>query len=126
MPVLRAFYNKGNVRTDVTEAQLLQAWKEFFDWNGNWKDLDKDHTYTYEKYKEVSDKEHLKKIISMPVHYLMESGKSFFVKKDGFAISIRSEMKDLVGSTAFKEHMKDIIEYRVMDYYKRRYREKVN
>lgn len=106
--------------------QLLQAWKEFFDWNGNWKDLDKDHTDTYEKYKEISDKEHLKKIISMPVHYLMESGKGFFVKKDGFAISLRSEMKDLVRGTAFKEHMRDIIEYRVMDYYKRRYREKLN
>lgn len=126
MPVLQAFYNNGNVRTDVTEMQLLQAWKNFFNWNGNWKDLDKDHTYTYEKYKEVSDKEHLKKIISMPVHFLMESGKGFFVKKDGFAISLRSEMKDLVGSTTFKEHMKDIIEYRAMDYYKRRYREKLN
>ncbi len=65
-------------------------------------------------------------IISMPVHYLMESGKGFFVKKDGFAISLRSEMKDLVRGTAFKEHMRDIIEYRVMDYYKRRYREKLN
>ena len=126
MPILRAFYNNGNVRIDVTEMELLQSWKEFFDWNGNWKDLDKDHTYTYEKYKEIPDKEHLKKIISMPVHYLMESGKGFFVKKEGFAISLRSEMKDLVRGTAFKEHMRDIIEYRVMDYYKRRYREKLN
>ena len=30
MPVLMAFYNHGNVRMKVSEAELLESWKEFF------------------------------------------------------------------------------------------------
>ena len=121
MPVLMAFYNDGDIQTDLTAPQLLQAWKQFFDQNRNWKDLDKQ--ITYEKYKAMSDKEHLKKIISMPVHFLLESGKGFFEEKSGYVISLRSELQSWVKNEALKEQMKDIIEYRAMDYYRRRYRE---
>lgn len=121
MPVLMAFYNDGDIQTDLTAPQLLQAWKQFFDQNRNWKDLDKQ--ITYEKYKAMPDKEHLKKIISMPVHFLLESGKGFFEEKDGCVISLRSELQSWVKNEALKEQMKDIVEYRAMDYYRRRYRE---
>ena len=30
MPVLMAFYNHGKIRMEVTEAELLTSWKEFF------------------------------------------------------------------------------------------------
>ena len=121
MPVLMAFYNDGDIQTDLTATQLLQAWKQFFDQNRNWKDLDKQ--ITYEKYKAMSNKDHLKKIISMPVHFLLESGKGFFEEKSGYVISLRSELQSWVKNEALKEQMKDIIEYRAMDYYRRRYRE---
>lgn len=124
MPVLMAFYNNGNMRLDVTDTQLLDAWKAFFDQNGNWKDLDKN--MSYEKYKSISDKVHLKKILTMPVHFLQESGKGFFVKRDGFAISLKSELERYIGNPTFVEQVKDIVEYRVMDYYQRRYRGKMN
>lgn len=122
MPVLMAFYNNGNMRLDVTDAQLLDAWKAFFDQNGNWKDLDKN--MSYEKYKSISDKAHLKKILTMPVHFLQESGKGFFVQRDGFAISLKSELERYIGNPTFVEQVKDIVEYRAMDYYQRRYRGK--
>ena len=121
MPVLMAFYNIGNMRLDVTDAQLLDAWKTFFDQNGNWKDLDKN--MSYEKYKSISDKAHLKKILTMPVHFLQESGKGFFVKRDGFAISLGSELEKYIKNPVFVEQVKDVVEYRVMDYYRRRYRD---
>ena len=38
-------------------------------------------------------------------------------------ISLRSELHSWVENEALKEQMKDIIEYRAMDYYRRRYRE---
>lgn len=123
MPVLMAFYNNGDMRLNVTDEQLLVSWKAFFDQNGNWKDLDKN--MSYEKYKSISDKAHLKKILTMPVHFLQESGKGFFVKREGFAISLKSELERYIGNPAFVEQMKDIIEYRAMDYYRRRYRENV-
>lgn len=120
MPVLMAFYNHGNVRLAVSEEELLESWKEFFNTGTNWKDLDAE--LTYREYLEISDKEHVKKIHQMPVHFLLESGKGFFVKKEGSALALRDELADVIGNPVFAEHMKDVIEYRVMEYYQRRYR----
>ena len=61
----------------------------------------------------------------MPVHFLQESGKGFFVKKNGSALALREELQDIIGKPAFAEQMKDVIEYRAIDYYQRRYRENV-
>lgn len=120
MPVLMAFYNHGSIRMAVSEDQLLASWKEFFSTGTNWKDLDTG--ITYEKYQAISDKEHVKKILQMPVHFLQESGKGFFVKRDGFALALREDLCDVINQPAFAEQMKDVIEYRIMDYYQRRYR----
>ena len=120
MPVLNAFYNGGNMRMSVTEEELLSCWKDFFGNGTNWKDLDKN--ITYEKYKAISDKEHIRKIMQMPVHFLQESGKGFFVKKDGYALALRPELESVIDDPAFVEQVRDVIEYRTMDYYQRRYR----
>ena len=122
MPVLMAFYNHGNVCMTVSENQLLASWKAFFSTGTNWKDFDTG--MTYEKYQAISDKDHVKKIIQMPVHFLQESGKGFFVKQDGSALALREDLRDVISMPAFSEQMKDVIEYRTMDYYQRRYREK--
>lgn len=122
MPVLMAFYNHGNIRSQVSEEELLDSWKEFFSTGTNWKDLDTG--ITYEKYCSISDKEHIKKILQMPVHFLQESGKGFFVKKEGTALALKEDLTDVILQSAFGEQMKDVIEYRAMDYYRRRYEEK--
>ena len=121
MPVLMAFYNHGNILMEVSAEQLLSSWKEFFSTGTNWKDLDKN--MTIQKYNSISDKEHLKKILSMPVHFLLESGKGFFVKKDGVAIGLREELRPLIDNPVMVCQMKDVIDYRAMDYYQRRYRQ---
>lgn len=122
MPVLMAFYNHGNIRSQVSEEELLDSWKEFFSTGTNWKDLDTG--ITYEKYCSISDREHIKKILQMPVHFLQESGKGFFVKKEGMALALKEDLTDVILQPAFGEQMKDVIEYRAMDYYRRRYEEK--
>lgn len=121
MPVLMAFYNHGNILMEVSEEQLLSSWKEFFSTGTNWKDLDKN--MTIQKYNSISDKEHLKKILSMPVHFLLESGKGFFVKKDGVAIGLREELRPIIDNPVMVCQMKDVIDYRAIDYYQRRYRQ---
>lgn len=122
MPVLMAFYNHGKVLMQVNEQQLLDRWKEFFSTGTNWNDLESE--ISYERFIAISDKEHIKKIIQMPVHFLQESGKGFFIKKDGCVLALRDELKDVVGNPVFVEQMKDVIDYRTMDYYQRRYRDK--
>ena len=120
MPVLMAFYNHGNVRMEVTEEQLLLSWKEFFSTGTNWKDLET--CTSYNEYQAISDKEHIKKIMQMPVHFLLKSGKEFFVKKEGVALALRDDLREVIQTPAFSEEMKDVIEYRTMHYYQRRYR----
>ena len=124
MPILYSFYNNGNIRFVVTEEEVLESWKNFFDKDRNWKDFSSD--ITYEEYKNMTDKQHINKAKTMPIKFLKASGKGFFVDKEGYAISLRDELKSVIENIAFKEHMKDILEYRTMEYYRRRYEMKKN
>ena len=80
---------------------------------------------TYEEYRKISDKNHIQKIMKMPVHFLLKSGEEFFVKKDGAALALRDEMEEIMKEPVLAEQMKDVIEYRAMDYYRRRYKEQI-
>lgn len=120
MPILYSFYNDGHIRLAVTDEEVLAAWKNFFDTGKNWKDFAAD--ITYEAYKAMTDRQHLSKAKNMPIKFLKSSGKAFFIDKEGYALAIRENLKGIVENDAFKRHMKDILEYRTMEYYRRRYR----
>ncbi len=122
MPILYSFYNDGDIRLAVKDEDVLAAWKTFFDNGTNWKDLATDASYA--DYKAMTDKQHLSKAKSMPIKFLKASGKGFFIEKDGYAIAIRDDLEEIIRNDAFKKHMKDVLEYRTMDYYRRRYEEK--
>ena len=122
MPILYSFYNDGDIRLAVKDEDVLAAWKTFFDNGTNWKDFAADVSYA--DYKAMTDKQHLNKAKSMPIKFLKASGKGFFIEKDGYAIAIRDDLEEIIRNDAFKKHMKDVLEYRTMDYYRRRYEEK--
>ena len=119
IPILYSFYNHGNVRMAVTDEEVLESWKEFFDTGTNWKDLSSDISYT--DYKKMTDKQHLSKAMSMPVKILKASGKGFFVQREGYELAMWEAVAQAIGQEAFKRQMKDILEYRTMEYYRRRY-----
>ena len=127
MPILYAFYNDGNVRMALTDEELLQAWKKFFNTGTNWKDLKTN--ITYDEYKKITDKQHISNIKKNPVKFLKESsgklnqggGKGYFVDKEGYTIAVREELARIVENEAFRQQMRDVIEYRTMEYYRRRY-----
>ncbi|MCD7883731.1 MAG: hypothetical protein LUI87_08545 [Lachnospiraceae bacterium] len=121
MPILIAFYNNGEVKMEVSEEDVLHAWKEFFETGTNWKDLRQD--ITYEEFQKITDRQHLSYAKTNPIHFLKESGKGFFVERQGCALALRSDLKEAVRKPAFVRHMKDIIDYRTMDYYRRRYKD---
>lgn len=121
MPILMAFYHHGTVRMSVTMEDLLASWKEFFGTSTNWKDLESH--ITYQQYLQISDQAHSKKILQMPVHFLLKSGNEFFVEKEGTVLALREELSEVVTLKAFADQMKDVIAYRTMDYYRRRYRD---
>ena len=119
MPILYSFYNHGDIRLAVTDGEVLESWKEFFDNGTNWKDFT--DGITLEQYRAMTDRQHLSKAKSMPIHFLLGSGKGFFVEKDGYALALRDELKDAAQNPAFSKHMGDILQYRTMEYYRRRY-----
>ena len=43
------------------------------------------------------------------------------MKKDGVAIGLREELRPLIDNPVMVCQMKDVIDYRAMDYYQRRY-----
>ena len=49
MPILYGFYNEGDVRLAVTDAEVVENWKKFFDRGTNWKDFPK--VTSYEEYR---------------------------------------------------------------------------
>ena len=57
----------------------------------------------------------------MPIKFLKASGKGFFIDKEGYVLAIRDDLEAVIDNEAFKKHMKDILEYRTMEYYRRRY-----
>lgn len=119
MPVLYSFYNEGNVRLAVRDEEVLAAWKKFFDNGTNWKDFAAGISYA--DYKAMTDKQHLSKAKSMPVKFLKASGKGFFIEKENYTLAIRDDLAEVIEKEAFQKHMKDILEYRTMEYYRRRY-----
>ncbi len=123
MPILYSFYNDGDVRLAVKDEDILVTWKTFFDNGTNWKDVAAGISYA--DYKAMTDKQHLSKAKSMPIKFLKSSGKGFFIEKEDYAIAIRDDVEVVIGNEAFKKHMKDILEYRTMEYYRRRYAKKM-
>ena len=119
MPILYSFYNNGDVRLAVTDNDVLAAWKKFFDNGTNWKDFAPGISFA--DYKAMTDKQHLNRAKSMPVKFLRASGKGFFIDKENYVLAIRDDLAGIIHNEAFINHMKDILEYRTMEYYRRRY-----
>lgn len=123
MPILYSFYNGGDIRLAVKEEEVLAAWKTFFDTGTNWRDFAENISYT--EYRAMKDRQHLSKAKNMPIKFLKVSGKGFFIEKEGYAIAIRDDLEEVIKNESFKNHMKDILEYRTMEYYRRRYEGKI-
>ena len=119
MPILYSFYNGGDIQLAVKEEEVLAAWKMFFDTGTNWRDFAENISYT--EYRAMTDKQHLSKAKNMPIKFLKVSGKGFFIEKEGYAIAIRDDLEEVIKNESFKNHMKDVLEYRTMEYYRRRY-----
>lgn len=119
-----SIFVKGNIKSAITDEDVLSVWKEFFSKNKNWKDFASD--MTYDKYLKITDKQHLAKAKSMPIKYLKASGKGFFVEKEGFALALNENLNEIIKNKVFVDNMKDVLEYRTIEYYRRRYNKILN
>lgn len=129
MPVLSAFCEAdggsvNGLKMAVTESDVLWSWKKFYQTGTNWKDVNKCKTKA--DFENMTDKDHLQNITKNPVNFLKQSGKGFFVDKEGYLIALKDEMQAVLqeGGTRFADEIRDIVQYRVLEYYWKRYRDK--
>ncbi len=124
MPVLYSFIAEDTILEEVNEALLLKSWKAFFGKNGNWKDLNKANTY--EDFLNMSDKIHIENIKKNPVNFLKKSASDFFISTENSPIALSPQLRPFFKNSYFIAHFKDILNYRTIDYYSRRYKDSLN
>ena len=123
MPILKAFYNNGNIKTEITDEDVFKAMHEFYSINSNAVDMIKDKTT--KKYKSWSKKDYIKLANKNPIKFLNKTHGEFFIKKEGCALALSEDLKDFITLKSFIKHFKDIIEYRTVTYYKSRFEEEL-
>lgn len=122
LPVLLAFLERDQLLREVSEHRLLAIWKRFFASGENWRDLP--GVKSYEEFQKITDRKHLQNILRNPVHFLIRSGDGFFEKGEMGPIALsKTKLPDL-SDPELVFQAADVIEYRKLDYLKRRLREK--
>ena len=116
MPVLMSLLGEQGIKEKITYQDVVKSWKDFFAKDRNWRDLP--NIKSYNAYKELSDDWHLTKIKKMPLNYLQSD---FFQTNGEYALVICEAMHPYLSSDVVREHFKDIVIYRALDYYRRRY-----
>ena len=122
MPILLAFYNDGNIKMEISDMDVYNSMKKFYENKSNGVDMlqhssSKDYmNWNIEKYLKLAKKR--------PIHHLNKSSGEFFIKKEGCALALTEELEDYIHLETFKQHFKDIIKYRTLSYYKDRFEAK--
>ncbi len=119
MPVLKAFYNEGNVKLEVNEEDIYRSFKAFYNLGSNGVDMLKDKSTS--DYKTWGSKEYVSLAKRNPVKFLMRSEQTFFKEKEGYMIALSESLGSFINLPSFKEHFKDTIELRTLTYYKDRF-----
>lgn len=118
MPLLLAFYNNGKVKMQIDEEDIYRCFYEFYHKGSNKVDMLKhESTKAFESW---DKKKYVKLAEDNPVHFMLETHSDFFCKKDGAVLALAGDLSEFIGQEAFKTHMKDAIDYRVMSYYRNR------
>ena len=123
MPVLYSFIDGNKIKKEVTKDFLLQNWKDFFSKNKNWKDLPK--IQSYNDFLKISDKAHLDNIKKNPVNFLKQSAPDFFTSSGSALISLGDSLNPFLDNPIFASQFKDIIDFRTMQYYCKKYRDSI-
>lgn len=119
MPVLLAFYNGGDIKTAIGEADIYRSYREFYGSANNWKDLERDKGTS--DFRTWDQKRCVSEAVKNPVHFLLQSGNGFFVEQESAVLALNPQLHQAVGMPGFARQMKDVIDYRTMDYYRKRY-----
>ena len=81
MPILKAFYNEGNIKSEITDDDVFVAMREFYSESSNAVDMLKDKTS--KDYRTWSKDDYLKLAYKNPIKFLNKTHGEFLLKKMG-------------------------------------------
>ncbi|WP_302782733.1 DEAD/DEAH box helicase family protein [Clostridium saudiense] len=119
MPVLLAFYNDGDIKMEISEDDIYKSFYEFYRKGSNKVDMLKDKSTS--DFMSWDKKKYISLAKNNPIKFLIKTHGDFFKEKDNCILALQDDLKELIGSEAFKEHMLDAIDLRVETYYKNRF-----
>lgn len=122
MPILKAFYNNGDIKTEISDDDVYKAMREFYSKSSNAVDMLKDKTS--KDYKSWGKEDYVKLAHKNPIKFLNKTHGEFFIKRDDCALALSDDLREFIKSESFIEHFRDIIEYRTVTYYKYRFEAK--
>ncbi|WP_053985670.1 DEAD/DEAH box helicase family protein [Niameybacter massiliensis] len=122
MPLLLAFYNNGDIRLDITLEEASEVCKTFYKKGSNDRDLLQGDKKTH--YSTWTSKEWKTEVLNQPINAFLKNGGGFFKAKEDYLLSLDEILEPYLKNPYFKKHFKEIIDYRVADYYRRQFEDK--
>ena len=120
MPLLLAFYNKGDIKLKINDDDIYKSFKAFYSEGSNAVDLSRNKSTN--KFKEFDKKDYLRIAKNPKDAFLKTHGKFFYKTNDSYALN--EELLPFIKKESFKNYMKDSIDYRTKRFYKERLEKK--
>ncbi|WP_066874119.1 DEAD/DEAH box helicase family protein [Clostridium mediterraneense] len=118
IPILLAFYNNGNIKTEIDDDDIYISFKSFYLRGSNKVDMLKDKgTSNFENWEK---KDYIKLAKNNPVKYLCKSHSDFFEENEEGNMIIKG-IEEFKTNKEFIKQMKDAIDLRIEQYYQDRY-----
>lgn len=118
IPILLAFYNNGNIKTEIDDDDIYTSFKAFYLRGSNKVDMLKDKgTSNFENWEK---KDYIKLAKNNPVKYLCKSHSDFFEENEEGNMIIKG-IEEFKTNKEFIKQMKDAIDLRMEQYYQDRY-----
>ena len=104
MPILKAFYNNGDIKMEISDDDVYISMKEFYSYASNGVDMLKDNST--KDYKTWPKRKYVSLARRNPIKFLNKSHGEFFIKKDGCALALNDDLKEFINWKALKSTSK--------------------
>lgn len=123
MPLLLAFYNGGKIKKQLSEEDVYHSFYEFYHAGTNKADMLKDKaTSNFESW---APERYVKLAKDNPIKFMLQTHGEFFKGDSDGCMELSDELNGMLKNEAFVKHMKDAIDYRVMEYYRKRFENEI-
>ena len=119
MPLLLAFYRPDGIQSSVTDSMVYHSFLQYYRTGRNRVDMLQDKST--KNFAQWTEKEYVSLAKRNPVHFMLKSHGQWFCQKDDCVLSLSESLRPWLQNPEFIRQMKDAIDYRTLDYYRKRF-----